>query len=199
MTLTWRDLFVETVRAPDQAATTVMALPLSRRDIWLAVIAVAALNAVFGGLIDLIAPTPPEAAEAFPMLVVSPLAQALIIGGLLVLLAHVLTWVGRVMGGQGSIDDMMKLMVWMQFVAMALQAANLVILLALPPLGSLLVLVIVIVMLRVLLGFIKTGHGFETMGNAALVLFASFIGMILGLSFLLVLIGAGQLGVIPSV
>jgi len=94
---------------------------------------------------------------------------------------------------------MLKLMVWMQLVAMVLQAANLVLLLAVPVLGSLLVIVIVVIMLRVLLSFIMVGHGFDTLGNAALVLFASFIGLIIGISLLLVLIGAGNIGVQASV
>lgn len=176
-----------------------MSLAVSRRDIWLSVIAVAALNAVFSAALSLLSPAPPETANGIPLLNVGPIAQALIVGGLLVLLAHILTWVGRAMGGNGSIDDMLKLMVWMQFVAMVLQAANLLVLLAIPVLGSLLVIVIVVIMLRVLLSFIMVAHGFDGLGNAALVLFASFIGMIVGISLLLVLIGAGNIGVQTSV
>ncbi len=194
MTPTWKDLFIETVRDPETAGRSVMGIDMSRRDIWLSVIAVAALNAVFSTLLGLLSPAPPPDAQAMPVISLSPLPQALLIGGLLVLLAHVLTWVGRMFGGTGQIDDLLKLMVWMQVVAMVLQAANLLILLALPLLGSLLVIAIVVIMLRVLVTFVKVGHGFQSMGNAALVLFASFIGMVVGISLLLVLIGAGNFG-----
>lgn len=199
MILTWRDLFIDTVRMPEKAAAAVMSVHIARRDIWLGVIAVAALNALFGSLLNAISPAPPPDADVFPMLNVAPFPKAMIIAGLLILLSHVLTWVGRAMGGSGQIDDMLKLMVWMQLVAMVLQAANLLILLALPLVGTLLVLAIVFIMLRVLLTFIKVGHGFDSLGTAGLVLFASFIGMIIGLSVLLVMIGAGNIGVTPSV
>ncbi|MEP4195912.1 MAG: Yip1 family protein [Aliishimia sp.] len=199
MTLTWRDLGVKTVQDPAQAAQLVMSVPMVRRDIWLGVIAVACLNALFSSLLTAMSPVTTQEAQALPLLAVSPLPKALIIAGLLVLLSHVLTWVGRAMGGSGQIDDMLKLMVWMQLVAMVLQALNLVILIAVPLIGSILVMAIVIIMFRILLNFIKVGHGFTTMGNAALVLFASFIGMIVGISVLLVLSGVGNLGVVPSV
>jgi len=88
MTLTWRDLLVETVRDPAEAGRMVMSVALPRRDIWLSVVAVAALNAVLSAIVGLVSPAPPEAADTFPMLAVGPFAQALIIGGLLVLLAH---------------------------------------------------------------------------------------------------------------
>lgn len=197
MTLTWRDLLIDTVRDPESAGRAVMAVSMSRRDIWLSVAAVAALNAVFSGLLGMLSPAPPPDAQAMPVIALSPLPQALLIGGLLVLLAHVLTWVGRMrlFGGTGQIDDLLKLMVWMQLVAMVLQAVNLVVLLAMPVVGSILVVVIVMVMLRVLASFVKVGHGFDSMGAAALVLVASFIGMVVGLSLFLMLIGVGNLGV----
>lgn len=197
MTLTWKHLLIDTVRDPESAGRAIMATTISRRDIWLSVAAVAALNAVFSGILGMLSPAPPPDAQAMPMIALSPLPQALLIGGLLVLLAHVLTWVGRmrIFGGTGQIDDMLKLMVWMQLVAMVLQAANLVVLLAMPLLGSLLVVVIVLIMLRVLLSFVNVGHGFDSMGKAGLVLIASFFGLILGLSLFLMLIGVGNLGV----
>jgi hypothetical protein len=194
MTLTWKDLFLDTVRDPEAAGRAVMEIAMSRRDVWLAVIAVAALNAVFSTLLGLLSPAPPPDAQSVPVISLSPLPQALLIGGLLVLLAHVLTWVGRMFGGTGQIDDMLKLMIWMQVVAMVLQAANLVILLALPLLGGFLVIVIVVIMLRVLISFVKVGHGFDGLLKASLVLFASFIGMVIGLSLFLALIGVGNLG-----
>lgn len=195
MTLSWRSLVIDTVRDPQSAGRTVMAIDIARRDIWLSVAAVAALNAVFSGILGLISPPTPADAQAMPVIAMSPLPQALLIGGLLVLLAHVLTWVGRIFGGTGQIDDFMKLMVWMQLVAMVLQAGNLIVLLALPVLGSLLVIAIVVLMVRVLVSFVMVGHGFSSLGTAAMVLIGSFIGMVIGLSVLLILIGAGNLGV----
>ena len=194
MTLTWRDLLIKTVRDPHAAGEAVMAIEINRRDIWLAVAAVAALNAVFSGVLGLLSPAAPQEAEAMPILVVSPLPQALLIAGLLVLLAYMLTWVGGRLGGSGNSLDFLKLMVWMQFAAMVLQAFNLVILLAVPVLGSLVVLAIVVVMLRVLVVFVQVGHD-VSLGNAVLILFATFVGMVLGLSFLLTLLGAGSFGV----
>lgn len=199
MNVQWRELIVDTIRAPEEAGRRIMAVPLSRLEIWLAVVAVAALNAVFSGLIDMLSPPPPPEFQQMPILSLSPMAQALLIGGMLVLLAHMLTWVGRVLGGSGQIDDMLKLMIWMQFVAMVLQAANMVVLFAIPMLGAIFVLVILLVLLRVLICFVKVGHGFNSLGQSALVLIAGFIGMVVGLSLLLLLIGAGNLGVQASV
>lgn len=195
----WRDLLVQTVQAPEDAARAVMRIAMERRDIWVAVAAVACLNAIFSGILGALSPAPPPDAQTIPLISLAPMPQALMIGGLLVLLSHMLTWVGRYFGGTGQIDDMLKLMVWMQLVAMVLQVVNLAVLLVLPPLGGFLVIVIVLVMLRVLLSFVKVGHGFSSLGGAALVLLASLIGMVVGLSVLLALIGVGNLGVQTSV
>lgn len=195
MTLTWRDLFMTTLRNPAGAAQIVLSTNVSRTDIYLALIAGAALNTVLMGMTLLLFPLP----EAWPGFISHPLSYFVIASGGLILFAHLLTWSGRGMGGVGTLDDMLKLMIWLQFVRIALQLVGLVITIALPPLGGLYSLAVTGVSLWIVLNFIQVGHGLETLGKALVVLFITFVGLIVGLSLLLALLGGGMLGVSSNV
>lgn len=195
MTVTWQSLFVTTLRLPEEAANFILSLQLSRSELWLSVLAAAALNALITGLSIVLMPLP----AGWPNLFSNPLAYFVIVAGGLVLLGHVLTWSGRWIGGSGALDDLVKLMVWLQLVRVVLQAFGLVLVVAAPVLGALYGLATGLLSLWILLNFVKVGHSLESLGSAALVLFATFVGMIIGLSLLLSLIGVGSLGVVPVV
>ena len=195
MTQTWQTLLMTTLRTPDEAAEIIMDTPISRTEMWLSVLLAAALNALATGISLTLMPLP----EGWPSLFGNPMSYFVIIAGGLVLLGHILTWSGRWIGGTGALDDIIKLIVWLQLVRIVLQVVGLVIVIAAPLLGALYGLATGLLSLWILLHFVRAGHRLESLGTAALVLFATFVGLVIGLSLLLSLIGVGSLGVVPSV
>ena len=195
MTLTWQSLFLETLRRPGEAAEQVLAMPLSRMELYLALVAGAALNASITGGTMLLFPLP----DAWPTFMSQPLVYFVIVAGGLVLFSHALTWTGRGMGGEGTIDDILKLMIWLQFVRIALQVLGVVLMIVLPQLGALYYIAVMALSLWIVLHFVQAGHRLGSLGGAALVLFVTFVGLVLGLSLLLALVGVGSLGVGPDV
>lgn len=194
MTLTWKDLFLLTIRAPGEAAQLVLGTHMARRDIYMALIAGAALNAVITGLSLLIFPLP----AGWPGFIANPISYFVISAGGLALFAHIVTWSGRAMGGHGEVDDLMKLMVWLQYVRVVLQAGGLALSVAVPVLAGIYSLVVTGISLWIVLHFIQAGHRLAGLGNAAVVLFITFVGLIVSLSLLLAILG-GTLGVVPNV
>lgn len=195
MTLTWRDLFLQTLREPSEAAGVILDTQLERGTIYMALIAAAAVNAVVTGVSLQLFPLPPE----WPGFVSNPLGYFAIVAGGLLLFAHLLTWAGRTMGGVGEIDDLLKLMIWLQFVRVGLQVVGLVLTVLLPILGGIYSLAVAALSIWIVLHFIKAGHRLGSLGAAALVLFITFVGLIVGMSLLLALTGLGPLGVTPDV
>lgn len=195
MTLTLRDLFLQTLRDPSQAAALILETPLNRGAIYTALLAGAALNSVVTGVSLQMFPLPQE----WPGFLSSPLVYfALVAGGLLVF-THLLTWAGRTLGGVGEVDDLLKLMVWMQFVRVALQVIGLVLTVLLPLFGGIYGIAVAALSIWIVLHFVKAGHALSSLGSAALVLFITFVGLIVGLSLLLALTGLGPMGVTPNV
>lgn len=195
MTATWQDLFLQTLREPAAAAVVILDTPLTRGTIYMALVAGAALNAVVTGISLQIFPLPAN----WPDFASYPLSYFVMVAGGLLLFVYLLSWAGRALGGEGEVEDLLKLMVWMQFVRVALQVIGLVLTVLLPILGGLYSIAVLALSLWIVLHFIKAGHRLSSLGAAALVLFVTLVGLIVSLSLLLSLSGLGPLGVNPNV
>lgn len=189
----WIDLAVATLREPQETATRIMGWQIGRTELYLALIAVSAVNAFLAGASGILAPVPtdPAAVEAVPMLALldRPLALFVLIAGGLVVSVHGLFWAGRAMGGSGALTDMLALLTWLQALRAAAQAVVLVLSLAAPLLGGLVALVVVIVAFWLLLHFISAALRLDSLFRALGVLVAVMAGLLLGLMLLLTLTG----------
>lgn len=188
MNLTFSNLLslvAATLRDPRAALRVVLAQPLTLRDRWL----------VFG--LSVILPTlmialgmmlmPIQGAPAFPF---SPVTLAILQGtamGVMVLLTFV---VGRWRGGKGSFADCLLTVSWLQIVMVAMQAALLLVELALPQVAALLGIVATVVMFWLLTNFVVELHGF----NSLPVTFLGIIATLVLAAFLFALILAPFLG-----
>ena len=105
-----------------------------------------------------------------------------------------LFWVGRMFGGQGSMEDIMVVIVWLQFMRVLVQAAALLLLLTIPVLSMLLILAAALVGIWILVHFVDQAHRYGSLGKAAGVLIAAFVGMVVGISILLSMIGVDAVG-----
>ncbi len=185
-----RQLTVLSVRDPAGGARAVLAWPLSREALWLALALIAVLNALLFSFSNLLVPGP----SPLPGLFSVPLVYCAIVAGGLVLMVYALFWAGRFLGGSGSIDGIMRIVLWLQALRLLVQAAALVLILTLPLLSALLVFAASIYGIYMLLHFIKQAHGLNSIARAAGVLVAAMLAIVLGLTLLISLFGGPIVG-----
>ncbi len=179
------------LRDPALAVRQLQSLNLPMQARWMALAVVAALSAILGTLAMQIFPELAEGSLGVPAL--SPLARVAWQTGGIVLTAWLIATVGRAFGGQGDFPDALLIVIWLEFLLLIAQAAQIVLVLVFPSLGSILAIASLVVIAWLSVQMIKALHGFS---NA----FQVFIGMIgttlLILIFLTVL--AGAFGLMPQ-
>lgn len=195
-------LAVDTLRDPKGTAERIMALQIGRAELYMALIAVSAINAFLAGLSSALSPVSadPAALEAMPMLALMsrPILLFMLIAGGLFITVHGLFWAGRAMGGQGTLNDMLALLTWLQGLRAAAQACVLLLSVAVPTLGGMVALAVVIVAFWLLLHFISAALRFDSLFKAFGVLIAVSTALFLGLMMLVTLMG-GAAGSMPNV
>lgn len=193
--MTWTQLFLDTIRTPDAVAEWLKGTEFERASVWMGLFAVAALGAVVTGLTVVLIPLPPGWPDMFAM----PFAHFAASAGGMILFAQILTWAGRGLGGSGTLEEITKLVVWLQAVRVGLQILGLFLLVAIPVLGAFYGLATGLLAIWILIQFIKIGHGFDGAGAAIMVLLATFVGLVIALSMILSLLGVGTIGLTPNV
>ena len=189
--LTLMPLVRTTLRDPRAAAAMIAALPLTREVLWTGVALIAALNALVISATFTFAPPAMELPSYFKM----PLVLFVLMAGLMVLYVHALYWVGRAMGGQGRVEPLLATVVWLQALRLVAQIGVLVLTLVLPPLALLASMVVTFWGLWILLNFVAEILRLPSLFHAAAVLAGAALGVLLGLGFLLSLIGLTAQGV----
>lgn len=181
----WWQLAVLSIRDPAQAAVALLAMRPGRDVLWPALLLAAALNTLVFSLSDILLPAPP----VFPPILHQPLAYFAMITLGLVGFIQLLTWIGRLLGGQGGFADMMVLLVWLQYLRLLVQAAALVLVLTLPVLSLVVVATATIVGVYILLHFVSKAHGLNSLGRAAITLILTMLAMAFAISILIALLG----------
>lgn len=191
MTLTgWSNLAVLTVKNPAIAARALVAMNFPREVLWTALSLAIILNTLLFAVSNMLSPAP----SPFPALFGVPAVYMTIIGVGLVLSIYSIHWIGRLMGGQGSLDDVMTLIVWLQYMRIAVQIATLVLAVTFPALAALLVLVAGLMGIWIMLNFVDQGLQLGSLGRSAVVLIGSVVAIAVIVSVLLTLVGGTLLG-----
>ncbi len=186
-----KDMALLTVQDPATAAQRLMSLGIDRGTLWTAVFLTAVLDTLLHSATNFLVSGP----SPLPGLFDVPAVYFFVVGGGLVLSIVTLFWAGRAFGGQGSMEDIMIVIVWLQFMSVLVQAAALILLLTIPALSVILVLAATFVGLWILVHFVDQAHRFFSLGKTVGVLLAAFVGMVIGVSILLSKIGVGTTGV----
>ena len=195
MSFAVKDMVVLSVTDPAEAARRLMALELSREALWTALALAAVLNTLLFTLSEVLNPSPQPAAGMMD----SPVMFFLIVAGGLVGTIYSIFWVGGMMGGKGSLQDVMTLMVWMQFLRVLVQGAAIFLMMVIPILSALLVFAATVIGIYIFLHFVDQAHRFQSLGKAAVALIGSVLALALALAILLSLVGGPMLGDIPNV
>ncbi|MEM9578357.1 MAG: YIP1 family protein [Pseudomonadota bacterium] len=182
-----------TVRDPASAAAVVLGWKLPKEAIWTAVALVSVIITMLSTLSNVIFPVPAPL-NAF---VGNPFIYFGVAFGGFVATVYAIFWVGRMLGGQGTIEDLMVLLLWLQAIRAAAQIAILLFLIIAPVMASFLVLFVAVATLWIFVQFINVGLQLNSFLRAVAVLVIGVVVLIAGVSFLLSLIGFSALGV-PS-
>lgn len=180
-----RNLALLSVTDPASAARQLMDMRVSRSILWPALFLVAVLNTILFTISDLLVPGPTPLGTLFN----TPFMVFGMVAGGLVLTVYSIFWTGRLMGGKAAIDDVMVLIVWLQFLRLTVQAAVLILVITIPLISALLVIVTMVMGLYILLHFVKQAHQLTSLGYAAGVAVVSMLLPVLGLAFLFALLG----------
>lgn len=182
-----------TLRAPARAAERLLMLRLPRGIVIEVLVLVTALSALVAGVLPGQVPESGGGA-AGPMITLAPLIYAALLGASLMLMGLGLQIVGKALGGSGSLDGALTLVVWMEVLALTLRVVQMAAGLIAPPVGVMVSIVGLIVLLWTLLNFINVLHGFRSIGRSFLALLLAVAGISLGLAVILNLIGIGPAG-----
>ena len=189
----YRQLILQTLTDPRAAARRVMSFGISYRDAMLATALVAALAMMLAALGRLATgPGPNPVANA---LTSQPIIAALYYFAMTAGLAAAATVIGGWFGGTGRHAQALGLFAWFQAMTVLIQAAQLILLLALPPLAMFLSLLALGWMFWALGHFLCALHGFRSVLKVLLASFISLLGLLLILAIVLSLTGITLPGV----
>ncbi|MEM6372665.1 MAG: Yip1 family protein [Pseudomonadota bacterium] len=186
-------LAMDTLSNPKATAYRILGWNLDRGTLYTALFAVAAINTLLacmpivlsGGQVDAAA----RAALPILTLLERPILFFAIVIGTLVVMIQALFWAGRAMGGEGSITDMMALVVWLQALRAVAQGGILLVGLVAPVIASLAALVLQLVAFWLFLHFISAAMRFDSLFRAFGLLIAVATGLFIGLMLILTLTG----------
>ena len=187
-----RTLFLATVYRPAEAAAMLMGHGVDRATGWMILGLAVILNTLAYFLSITLFPIPPGTPVPLP---VTPLMVATVLGAVTVIFVFAFYWVGRAIGGRGRFDDILLMMGWLQYMRLAVQLASLVLMLFLPGLAKLFVMAAGLYGVWVVINFLTVAHGFDGPGKAVMMLVLTMMGLTVGLSILLSVIGVAAVGI----
>lgn len=186
----WKDLALLSLRDPRAGGAAVLRLGLPAATGWLALALASVLSAFLTHVLVLLRPAVGTGTGAFP---VGPLALAGMQFAFLALTVAVIFRVGRTLGGQGGAEGAVIIVAWSQILLTAVQVAQAVLFLVLPPLAEMVGLLGLILMFWLLTGFICALHGFTSQGAVFAGIMAVSVVVVLVLATGLVLLGLPEM------
>ena len=170
-----------TLTDPASGARAVLSMGVPREHHWtLFLLAIALSGAIYQLTVLILQPEAPEGAR-----LPSGFTAAAVTGGSILLLAAAIGWIGRLAGGTGPLENVLLLVIWFQFVLIALQVIEIAVMLIAPFLGSVVFIAFVAYVVWVLTNFIAVVHGFRSLGRVFLGMVMAFFALVFLLSLIL--------------
>jgi hypothetical protein len=180
-TLTLSSLVRLSVADPERGASAVIGLnpPMAAR--WMLLALVVVLGTILAYLLPLLG----GADDALP----SPVNAAMLQAAMNLAAVALVSGVGRMFGGQGTFEDALLLVGWLQVIMLGLQVVQLLVMVILPPLASVVMILSVTLFFWLLSGFICTLHGFKSRLGVLLATLGTLFVAAFVFSFILMLLG----------
>ncbi|MFW8634678.1 YIP1 family protein [Cribrihabitans pelagius] len=189
------DFALLTVKTPGEAARRLLERHWSREALWTAFLLSVVLNTLVYTLQRVLFPLPPEA--------LLPRFSPGVYFGLMMVVQFsfiaMLTTAGRWLGGAGDLRALLVLVVWLQLLQAAANAAVSFVFLLLPLLAAFLNLGVSVLAFFILLHFVKEAHSFGSVWRALGVVVMASLILLFAAIFLAGLIGPANLGLPDNV
>lgn len=168
LALVWRS-----VTDPVPVAQGIRDMRWDRNVLWTGFALVAVLSAILQGVLQLMIPAEAEQNWMPPALIYGALMY-----GFLALNAWLTYVIGKAMGGTGSFDETLTLMVWFQLISLTLSGAQFLLMLVMPLLAVVFALASFMMLLRCMVHFIDVLHRFDSLPKAFGTAFMALIGAV---------------------
>lgn len=188
MTLTLNSLLAmawRTVKNPQEGATEVLSLGVPREALGPALALVVVLSIILAQVTAIFLA---GSGVAGPM-AVGPMVTGLFQLMVLIVMIFAIFWIGRAMGGTGTLAESALLVAWLQFIMVCLQVVQTLALLILPPFAGLVGVASLILFIWLLTNFVAVVHGFTSLVQVFLMILVSAFGLAFALSILLAILG----------
>lgn len=189
---TWMRAVWESITEPSDMAGKVIGLRLPKEALWTALALIAVLNVLLLSMLQMLTPAPAGLEQG--VFVLAPFAYAAIIGIFLALFVGGTYQVGRLLGGAGSLEATLAIIVWFQAISLTLEAIQLVLVLITPAIASLFGIVTLGILLWVFVNFVNVLHRFDSIGKAIVAIVLSLIATALISGIVLTILGVAPMG-----
>lgn len=187
-----RALLRQTIYAPQDAARSIIALNLPREAAWMALLLAAVINTLVYFVHLTLIPIPDD----FLLPIIrTPMTYLVASFSLIVILVFAMYWTGRVLEGQARLPMMVSLVAWVFCVQSLADLTFMVVFIFSPMLAGLFSLVAGLYLIWVLINFITVAQGFPDKGKAILTIVLALVGLIVGLSLFMSVLGVTAMGI----
>ncbi|SIT79317.1 Yip1 domain-containing protein [Yoonia rosea] len=189
---TWMRAVWTSIVEPTESARKALAMDIPAQALWTGLALVAVLNVMLVALLQVISPMPQAMQEQGFAL--SPFGFFGIIGIFFVLFVYGIFYAGRMIGGQGTLQATLTIVVWFQAVSLTLEGMQFVLVLISPAIGSIFGLLTLGALIWCFMNFINVLHGFNNLGKALGAIVLALIGTALVSGIILAVLGASPTG-----
>ena len=181
------DLFRQTLTEPRVAGARVMAMGLPPQALWLALALIAVVMSLMlsGALMSV--PLPDDAIGEMlrqNLAYSAPMMSALMMWGQSVISVFVLTWIGRMFGGQAALEDMLAVWVWGTIVIVFLGIGTGLVSVLIPPAAPIAFLASLAWSFYIFVAMIAAAHRFDTILKALGVYVVAILALAVGSALL---------------
>ncbi|MCK0170289.1 YIP1 family protein [Aliiroseovarius sp. S1123] len=177
---------LQTVPEPRKVARDLFDLGLSRETLWTALLLMVVLATGLSVIADVLFPID---AQLMGPVLSNPILLGVVEGAFMFALSTAIYVIGRLMGGQGSLENAIMTVVWMEFIFLGLQVLTVILSLIAPAMAALLMFASVFLFFWVLSHFTAENHGFQSIGLVFTSILIFMVLAVFALSFILVLLG----------
>ena len=181
-------LVLETIRNPKAGADAILARRIERGVLW-QLLALVTVLSVLAAQITVVLLGPGSGELMGGPLLNSPLLATVIQAALLLALVYATFAIGRAFGGHGTFDDVLALVIWLQFILLVIQMIQTFALMVFPVLGILIALASIVLFIWLLVNFVAHVHGFQSLPHVLVGILVSAFAIIFLFTLLLAMLG----------
>ncbi|WP_127112038.1 YIP1 family protein [Shimia sediminis] len=187
-----RALLIQTIYAPADAGRSIIGINLPREAAWMALLLAAIINTFVYFTNLTLFPLPDD----FWMPVIrTPVTYLAASFSLTTVMIFALFWIGRFLEGQAQLPDLVSLMAWLLCVQSLADVAFLVLFVFVPMLAGLFSMAAALYGIWILINFITVAQGFPDRGKAVLTIVLALVGLVVGMSLFMSVIGVTAMGI----